>query len=154
MKTRPRILLIDDDRFAMSYVTKALQESGYEVTQKCTVSDAIEYMKMYSQSIDGVILDVILPTGLPDVEKNEGEERSGGLSVFEYLQSAHPGIPILILSNITNGTLLRQFQSGNHVKIAWKCDHPPFEVVALIKSLVGPSNSGIIDEDSKPLGAN
>jgi CheY-like chemotaxis protein len=146
MKTRPRLLLVDDDLGAMTYVVMALEQAGYDVTQKSSVAEAIGFLREFSQTIDGVILDVMLPVGSRDSE-TEGFGREGGHAVFKCLQSEYPGIPILILSNVSSGNLLGNFTISEHVRVERKPDHTPFEIVAIVRSLVGAAHSG---DDGRP----
>lgn len=149
MKTRPNLLLVDDDLGAMSYVSMALEQAGYRVTQICTVADAIDFLKAYSQTVDGVILDVMLPLGRMSPPHPTADGLSGGNEVFRYLQSKHPGIPVLVLSNVSSGSMLKEFASSGSVQVAGKFDHSPFEIVDLIKSLVGSTRSGGDEEQSR-----
>jgi CheY-like chemotaxis protein len=137
MKTRPRLLLIDDDLAAMCYYVKALEEAGYDVTQIPSVTEAISFMRDYSQAVDGVILDMMLPKGHCDFAGLDNEELHGGKAVLAYLQTVHPGIPVLILTNISHGELLGDFHSSDSIQIAHKFEHSPFEVVEKVKALVG-----------------
>ena len=90
MKTRPNILIVDDDLGAMRYVSIALEQAGYRVKQVCTVTEAIDFLVAYSQTLDGVILDVMLPSGRMSQRNSTADGLSGGQEVFGYLQSMHP----------------------------------------------------------------
>ncbi len=149
MKTKPILLIVDDDHKAMSYFVMALENSGYRVTQKCTASDAIDFLSAYSQTVDGVILDMMLPLGHVSPTWNADDEMFGGKEVYRYLQSTHPGIPILVLSNISSGRLLNEFPSSDTVQVAVKCEHSPFMIVDLINRLVGSTSSGGDEEHTR-----
>lgn len=146
MKARPRLLLVYDDLGAMRYVVMALQKAGYDVTLMWSVAEAIAFLKAYSQTVDGVILDVILRIGEVSPEDNDAEQLCGGNAVCGYLQTTHPGIPILVLSNVSSGRLLEQFAASDHVRVARRVDHTPSEIAAIVTSLVG---SHRLDDDGE-----
>jgi CheY-like chemotaxis protein len=152
MKTRPNLLLVDDDLGAMRYISMALEDAGYRVTQVCTVADAIDFLKTYSQTVDGVILDVMLPLGRMFPTKQVADGMSGGNEVFRYLQSAHPGIPVLVLSSVSSESLLKEFASSDSVQVAGKLDHSPFDIVTLVNRLVGiiPSSRNKAQSEEAP----
>ena len=137
MKKRPKILLVDDDIGAMAYFVEALEREGYDVVQEWSVSGALDFLRAYSQTIDGAILDVMLPVGSFECKAPDEEALCGGLAVFRYLQSHHPGIPILILTNISSGSLLEHFPETESIRVMNKCDCLPSEAASIVRSLVG-----------------
>lgn len=137
MKAKPHLLLVDDDRASMRYYVLVLEEAGYSVTQRRSVSDGIEYVKAYSPTIDGVILDLMLPLGCEAYSKESEFGLHGGLIVFRYLQAEHPGIPILVLSNTRSGEVLSAFTKSDSVQVEAKMNLIPSEIVSVMQRLVG-----------------
>ncbi len=78
-----RVLLVEDDREAALYLSKALDESGHSVKIAHDGEEGLKYAR--SKEHDVLIVDRMLP-------------RLDGLSMIEILRTESIGVPVLILS--------------------------------------------------------
>ncbi len=82
---KQHILVVDDEPPIRELLESYFRKHGYEVT---TASDAAEaFSKADNIPLHLVILDVLLPD-------------SDGLEILEKLKSAHPSLPIIIMTGI------------------------------------------------------
>jgi two-component system OmpR family response regulator len=81
-KTRPHILLVDDERSIRDPLARYLEKQGYRVTEAANASLAREALKGYD--IDAVLLDIMMP----------GED---GLSLTRHL-AENAGPPVILLT--------------------------------------------------------
>jgi PAS domain S-box-containing protein len=80
-----RILVVEDDELVRSFVQRALQEAGYDVTAVTDGAAALERMRTDSEPFDLVLTDVVMP-GL------------GGLELAQRLRLLEPETPVLLMS--------------------------------------------------------
>ena len=78
-----RILLVEDERRIADFISRGLQDAGYDIDTAGTGSAAVELV--HHTDFDLIILDLMLP----DMD---------GLQVLERIRSRRPGPPVLILS--------------------------------------------------------
>ncbi len=83
MKTKPKILLIEDDASIVGGLRKELQAEGYEVSVAARGDEGLELAK--AQDWDVVLSDLKLP-GM------------SGLELVEQLHAAKPKMPILLMT--------------------------------------------------------
>src|SRR5687768_16833087 len=82
---KQHILVVDDEPPIRELLASYFKKHGYDVT---TAADAIETMRLADEvPLHLVILDVLLPD-------------SDGLEILEQLKSAHPNLPIIIMTGI------------------------------------------------------
>lgn len=81
--TKPRVLVVDDDKAVRESLRRSLEFNGYEVS---LAGDGAEALAMIAASApDVVIMDVMMP-------------RLNGIEATRALRSAHNDIPILVLT--------------------------------------------------------
>lgn len=82
---KQHILVVDDEPPVRELLASYFKKHGYDVT---TAADAMETMRLADEvPLNLVILDVLLPD-------------SDGMEVLEKLKSAHPNLPIIIMTGI------------------------------------------------------
>ena len=82
---KQHLLVVDDEPPIRELLASYFTKHGYDVT---TAADATETMRLADEvPLNLVILDVLLPD-------------SDGLEVLEKLKSAHPNLPIIIITGI------------------------------------------------------
>jgi DNA-binding NtrC family response regulator len=82
---KQHILVVDDEPPIRELLATYFKKHGYEVT---TAGDAAETLRLADEvPLHLVVLDVLLPD-------------SDGLEVLEKLKSAHPNLPIIIMTGI------------------------------------------------------
>ena len=82
MKNRYRILVIEDDKYIMSFISTSLKNEGYLTISASTGTEAKSLFQ--SNNPDIVLLDL----GLPDMEGSE---------IIQYIRNSHE-TPIIIVS--------------------------------------------------------
>jgi DNA-binding NtrC family response regulator len=82
---KQHILIVDDEAPIRELLESYFTKHGYEVTTAADAAEAIS--KADSVPLHLVILDVLLPD-------------SDGLEILEKLKSAHPALPIIIMTGI------------------------------------------------------
>lgn len=98
MQIRQPLLLIDDDPILGAILQAALGPDRFDLHCAETGQDGMEQVRNVKPDL--AILDI----GLPDV---------GGLDVLERLKSAHPSLPVIMLTGSTEvGTVVRAMQMG------------------------------------------
>lgn len=122
------ILLIDDEPVLRRVASKTLEMDGHTVTAFESGAKAIEYYRKNWQSVDIVILDIIMP-------QMDGEE------TFSILQQINPNINVLVSSGFSvNDKVRRMMQKG--VKGFIKKPYRAQEMVqAILDTLTGVSHS-------------
>ncbi len=112
----------------MSYVTEELSRRGWCVEQRTTVTDALSYLASFAHLIEGVILDWMLPQG--GESSDDDIELFGGRVVLAFLASKHPGIPVIVFTNVTR--LHVADSDSSSVVVVNKIDYPPDEFCDLV----------------------
>ena len=97
--TKPRLLLVEDDRETSAYLAKGLGQEGHSVEQVANGQDGLFLAS--DGSFDLIILDRMLPV-------------LDGLSVLKALRAAHVETPVLILSALASvGDRIDGLESGS-----------------------------------------
>jgi two-component system cell cycle sensor histidine kinase/response regulator CckA len=90
-KTRT-ILLVDDEEMVRKLAKTVLESAGYTVLEAASGEEALQLADSYSDVIDLLITDVIMPV-------------INGRVLHERLAQQRPGLPVLYMSGYTNGAL-------------------------------------------------
>lgn len=91
MRSRPCILIIDDNHSLVTVVGRILQKEGYDVV---TAFDGTEGLKkMWQNNPDLIILDLLMP-GI------------NGFQVLDYLRD-YSDVPVIVMTGATDSSTLR-----------------------------------------------
>jgi two-component system, cell cycle sensor histidine kinase and response regulator CckA len=82
---RQTILLIDDEEMILDIGGQLLDHLGYNVMKAGTGSDAVSVFEAHADSVDLVILDLILPD-------------LGGGEVFDRIRAVRPDVRVILSS--------------------------------------------------------
>jgi CheY-like chemotaxis protein len=85
LKMTGTILLVDDDDLVLGSLRRMLQSSGFEVIATAEGREAVDLFKERHDSIDVVVLDVIMPV-------------MGGQEIFRLLKEIDPSVKVLFSS--------------------------------------------------------
>jgi two-component system, cell cycle sensor histidine kinase and response regulator CckA len=91
---RETILLVEDEEAVRKITKLTLQSFDYNVLAAENGKDAIQLCEQYTQPIDLLITDVVMP-------------EMGGRQVAEHLAARRPGIKILFISGYTDDAVVR-----------------------------------------------
>ncbi len=96
---RGRVLILEDDPLQLQLLTQHLESVGFEVVAASTVSQARQ--RLSQPGIQLAILDVQLPDGC-------------GFELCEQIDNdpAHAGLPIVVLSSLTEAGAVRKTRAS------------------------------------------
>ncbi len=90
-----RILVVDDEEFMRSLIKEALEGAGYEVTTAEDGEEAVAVYRTQTDSIDLVILDMIMP-------------KMGGREAFRIMREINPDVRVLLSSGYSEQGAARE----------------------------------------------
>jgi DNA-binding response OmpR family regulator len=93
MKTKRRILRIEDDQDTCEILTIALQPSGYEIVSASTGKEGLS--KVLTESFEAVLMD----TNLPDIS---------GIKLCKQIRQSDISIPIIFCSGEARPELIEE----------------------------------------------
>jgi len=135
-----RILIVDDDRFALRPYLVALLDAGYDPT---TVNGPDEAMEMArSEHFDAVILDIMMEPG----EAFNSFETAGGmktgLALARELQAIQPEAKMIALTLSTDPEVQTWFTRDDSVAFAWKGSVAPPALPRMLRKLLRRGEGG------------
>ncbi len=83
------ILVVDDNRAAVSAIRRTLEFHGYTVVEAHSPAEALERLRTGSPEADLVVTDMIMP-GM------------SGIALSEALRGVRPSLPILLVSGYSD----------------------------------------------------
>ncbi len=90
MKTKKKILLVDDDPDIIDQMSLVLTAEGYEIFKAADEKEAVEVL--LSVKPDLAILDLMM------------NEKDSGFTFAHHLQTIYPGTPAILLTAVTSAT--------------------------------------------------
>lgn len=133
------ILFIDDEPRHMESYLQELEFSDFNVVLHYNVDDALDFFESNIDQIQLIILDIMMPPGKRFKELGSGLRT--GVKVFEMIRSQAKEIPVIILTNVSDGKLENDFRTEKNCLFMRKEDYLPFEFVLEIKKLVKPDRT-------------
>lgn len=114
--SRPRILIVDDERHILSLLSMTLRRAGYEVVSANNGQKALELARVFA--LDLVILDHSMP----------------GMSGVELANELNPKLPILMLTAKPQSLM----ESASRIKDIIHKPFSPRDLAAKVQEMVGP----------------
>lgn len=126
MAWKPRLLVVEDDRYWIDHYKVALKNLSIEVYDAQRVRDAIDSLRR--QSFSGIAVDLEIP-GIKD-------GALGGFEVLEAAQSLNPYAELLVITGHTEHPILDRVSRMNIDSITKPVDHRELiiSVVSLIRA--------------------
>ncbi len=121
-KTRPRILVMDDDPMVRQLASEMLETCGYDVE---TAANGAETLKKYGDALKtekpfhGVIIDLTI----------RGDK--SGKEIFEKLKKIDPGVKALISSGYTTNDVMKNFEKYGFMGVL----HKPYGIDEMSKAV-------------------
>jgi len=112
------ILVVEDDDAVRGVVTRMLTRGEYQVTAAATAKDALEIITNPAAHIDILLTDVVMP----DI---------AGVQLAERARAARPGLPVLLMSGYTAGSLPGAMIATGELPLLRK----PFDAATLLQRL-------------------
>lgn len=142
MKRLHKLLLVDDEIGRkhvdyMKFYVWALEKAGYDVATASSFESALEVVQRHYTSFSLIIADLMMPQGLSlSLEETEGGLRTG-VFLCDRLKEIAPKVPILILTQQHDQTILNMLQKRSNVlKIINKLDCTPYELSKIVAEIV------------------
>jgi two-component system, cell cycle sensor histidine kinase and response regulator CckA len=126
-----RLLLVDEEKYAMGYYEDALGASGYDVVFCDDADKCLETVETQGP-FDGVVLDLLMPSLV-----YRQENRYTGELLLEELRKTHPLLKVVILTNVGDANLLKTLQAQPHTTVLRKDSTVPADLVSHVKSVIG-----------------
>src|SRR6185312_10479066 len=79
------VLIAEDEDVVRAFVLRALQDAGYQTFAAADGEEAVALFKQHSESIDLVLLDVVMP-------------KLKGLAAYQRMIQIRPGIAVIFCS--------------------------------------------------------
>jgi len=163
-----RILIVDDEPAGIAMSVQALQDEGYKVTVLENFAQYREVMDGDRSDFELLILDMLMPMPKQEYAvETESGTRTGRWILAQYRFHRDVDVPVLYFSRLTRKELLdagwqafenwcqrtnRQHPLQPHTAaglerdlirdfrtwVAAKADYRPTELVALVRSIIGP----------------
>ena len=118
------VLIVEDDAFILEVLQKKLQQKGYEVVGAGDAQSGFSVLK--GQSIDLVVLDILLPGG------------ANGFLLLKDIKGdqALKNIPVVILSNLSEKKDVERGLKLGAVDFMVKANHTPNEIIAKVENVL------------------
>jgi CheY-like chemotaxis protein len=133
---KAKILIVDDEtRWAQSGFLEELKLCDYEVLSHTDVDEALAYLDGNLDSIDVLILDIMMPPG----KSFEGATDQGldtGIQFYDKIRLKAPHLPIIIFTNVTSKEMAQKFLNETDCWFYPKIDVFPFELVEEIEEIL------------------
>ncbi len=114
------VLIIDDDKFLIKLMAKAIENAGYNVMTACQGKQAIELLS--KQSVDLIMLDLMMP-------------EMDGLAFLHWLrQEAKLSMPVLVQTAMVKNDTEKQVITAGASALLFKPVKVP-ELIAKIQEL-------------------
>ncbi|MBD3373582.1 response regulator [candidate division KSB1 bacterium] len=134
---KKHVLLVDEDVFPMKFYVKALNKHGFNVKHIRNPDQALEFIEAEKNSVEAVILDIMLPPGetYKNIDTNNGLE-TGVYLLQDLRKQVDRKLPIIILTNVQSPETLTKIQKTKYQVIAAKLEYPPYDLARLLKKLM------------------
>ena len=96
-KKHAHVLLVDDEELVLNVTTKMLVYLGHSVDIARNGADAIQYLMAKAESVDLVILDMMMPV-------------MGGLRALDIIRERWPTLPVLMCSGYNEQEAINAFR--------------------------------------------
>jgi CheY-like chemotaxis protein len=104
-----KVVLVDDERFALKYWIKALKFNDFEVEVVRTADKARQYFKQPKGTVVAVILDIMMPPGRFGAKKTNEGMHTGIYLMYHivevYVAASGKCPPIAVLTNLPSDTV-------------------------------------------------
>lgn len=118
------VLLVDDEEALRSIGMALLNAVGFEVLTAANGHEAVELFRQRKDSIDLVMLDLIMP-------------EMGGLEAYRKLRQISANVPVVICSGYSAGEVADAIRDDQHAGFAQK-PYTPNDLKKLFQELIKP----------------
>jgi CheY-like chemotaxis protein len=122
----PTILVIEDEMWVREWLSRHLQEKGFNVATACNAAEALQILEEHRQ-FDLVFCDIVMP-GLMN-----------GIGLALWLRSNRPDLPVILTSGYPGQSKAAKVLCGNDLLITKPFD--PANVIAKIRTVLNQRRS-------------
>ena len=105
-KSRPRILVVDDDDLVLRACTRQLEWAGLDIWKAQSARDATDVLARVNGDLDAVLSDLNMPDG-------------GGVELYRFIEGEYPGLQhrVIFMTGGVNSPQATDFlhKTGNPV---------------------------------------
>lgn len=130
------ILLVDDDKFLMSYYVRRLELMQMEVCQKLNPDQALDWIEHEHPTLAAIILDIMMPYGERYDEQQTLQGLRTGVVLYRDIRRYYPTTPVVALTNVINSEVLDELENDPRVTVLQKLDYTPNELGEVIQQLI------------------
>jgi PAS domain S-box-containing protein len=129
------VLVVDDEPMVLAFVEEALKKLGYKVLTAVDGRQACEVYSSYSNQIDMVLLDMVMPG-------------TTGLEACRRLREINPNVKVILSSGYSSGDVVREARLAGALGFIGK----PYSLEELSSALRRPEslNARASTEDPAP----
>lgn len=130
------ITLIDDEHAPMDLYVRALRQSGFEIQHLDSVELALKHIREAEVPSDLYIIDLMMPPGTALDLEAAGFGLKSGIIVHRQLRQRFPSVPVIVLTSVSNPSILEAIPFDEHTKREAKIDVLPFQLVTKVREIL------------------
>jgi CheY-like chemotaxis protein len=139
---RNTVLLVDDDKFLMSYYVRRLQQMHMEVYQKLDPDQAMAWIEGERPELAAIILDIMMPYGTRYDAQQTLQGLRTGIILYRDIRRLYPKTPVVALTNVIDGDVLQELESDRRVTVLQKMEYTPNELGEVVAQLIAAAQKG------------
>jgi CheY-like chemotaxis protein len=132
------ILFVDDEKRYMDSHKLELEMEGHTVSFHNDVDSALGFFKENADSIQLIILDIMMPPGQSFQDENTGDGLRTGVRFYERIRGLAPRLPIIIFTNVSDEQLEKKFQGDINCRFLRKEDYLPHDLAEVVSNITPP----------------
>ena len=140
------ILFVDDERRIMDsylqYLRMTLSPEGYEVEFLSDVNEGVDFFDKNRESIDLVILDIMMPPGRFGSERTNGGLKTG-MAFYEHIRERTSDLPIIIFTNFLENEVDERFKRDSKCKFLQKVNYDLKDFLLVVKKVLSLPTSEV-----------
>jgi signal transduction histidine kinase/CheY-like chemotaxis protein len=117
------VLVGEDDEDVRLMIIELLQDMGYQVLDACDGAEVIDIMEDFGDTVDLLLLDVIMP-------------RMNGFEALSFVRERYPDLPCLFLSGYSDGMLRQKANISGEFEYLSKPVQPDKLIASVRSALV------------------
>ena len=129
-RSRPVILVADDEPFILQYIQHVLEQADYDVIPASSVEQALAILRRRHPEVELVLSDIVMPGSID------------GLELAERIHQLDPDLPVLFISGALSEVDSRTAQIAEKQLLLAKPFHPK-ELVEFVSTHMRGTSFGI-----------
>lgn len=130
-RSRPLILVADDEPFILQYIKHVLQLANYDVVTANSVEEAWVILERRQPEVELVLSDIVMPGSID------------GLELAERIQQLDPDLPVLFISGALSEVDPRTAKIAEKHLLLRKPFYPK-QLVDFVRTHLRGTSSGIV----------